>query len=69
MFLTPKELRELTGWSRSAKQADWLAARAYRFDARADGSLAVLRAEVEGHLLSRRPTPEAKTAPDLAALG
>jgi hypothetical protein len=58
MFLTPTELAELCGRKRSSSQIRWLAAQNLRFVLGADGRPRVLRAEVEGRLLSKRPARE-----------
>jgi hypothetical protein len=50
MFLTPDELRELTGKARSSAQARALRAMGIEHRARPDGSLAVSRLHVEGLL-------------------
>ena len=58
MFLTPSELAELTGRTRASAQVRWLAGNGLRFVLGADGRPRVLRAEVEGRLLSKRPARE-----------
>jgi hypothetical protein len=56
MFLTPQELRELTGYSTARKQQEALAAMRYRFDVRpADGRPMLLRAAVEARQLGGKP--------------
>lgn len=50
MFLTPDQVRELTGCARVAQQIDWLKARNYAFDLDAKGRPVVLRSYVEGRL-------------------
>lgn len=70
LTLSPEELRELTGTPQRRRQAQWLAEHGYKHDPRVDGSLAVLRAEVEGKLLSAGASPtQQRTKPDLKALG
>lgn len=69
MFASNQDLIDLTGYRWRKRQAAWLADHGYRFEVRADGSLAVMVAEVEFHLLSRRAVARSKTLPDLAALG
>lgn len=54
MFLTPTELRELTGYQKPALQRRWLAEHGYRFDVRADGRAVVLIAAIEQKLAGRR---------------
>jgi hypothetical protein len=58
MFLTPDDLRDLTGLRRSSAQIRWLSAQGLRYVLGADGRPRVLRAEVEGRLLSKRPARE-----------
>ena len=58
MFLTPSDLIELTGRTRASAQVRWLAAQGLRFVLGADGRPRVLRAEVEGRMLSKRPARE-----------
>lgn len=50
MFLTPDQVRELTGCARVAQQIEWLKARNYAFDLDAKGRPVVLRSYVEGRL-------------------
>ena len=54
MFLSADEVRELTGRTRASAQVRWLAGNGLRFVLGADGRPRVLRAEVEGRLLSKR---------------
>ena len=54
MFLTPSELIDLTGRTRASAQVRWLSGNGLRFVCGADGRPRVLRAEVEGRLLSKR---------------
>lgn len=42
MFLTAKQLNELTGYCKYKKQADWLSQNNYKFDIRSDGRPNVL---------------------------
>lgn len=65
MFLTSKELHELTGYQKPALQRRWLAEHGYRFDVRADGRAVVLTAAIEQKLAGRRTT---STEPDWSAL-
>jgi hypothetical protein len=58
VFLSAAELIELCGRKRSSSQIAWLAAQGLRFVCGADGRPRVLRAEVEGRLLSKRPARE-----------
>ena len=58
MFLTPDELATLTGRKRASAQLRWLSGNGLRFIVGADGRPRVLRAEVEGRLLSKRPARE-----------
>jgi len=58
MFLSQTELADLTGRKRSSSQIRWLSSNGLRFVLGADGRPRVLRAEVEGRLLSKRPVRE-----------
>ena len=58
MFLSADELAMLTGRTRASAQVRWLAGNGLRFVCGADGRPRVLRAEVEGRLLSKRPARE-----------
>jgi hypothetical protein len=58
MFLSADDLADLTGRRRSSAQIRWLSAQGLRFVLGADGRPRVLRAEVEGRLLSKRPARE-----------
>ena len=51
MFLNADQLRELTGLVQPAAQARWLRDRGYRHTRTAAGGVALLRSEVERHLL------------------
>ena len=66
MFLTAKELRELTGYLKPAYQRRWLAANGLSFDVRRDGRPVVSRSYYES-----RHTPKKAGRPsafNLAAL-
>ena len=52
IFMSPRELEELTGYKLASYQRDWLKANNYRFEMRRNGTPALLRREVEHHLLS-----------------
>ena len=66
MFLTTKELRDLTGYQKPAPQIRWLAENGYSFDVRCDGRPVVSRAYYEGR---HRPSKAARpSAFNLAAL-
>ena len=54
MFLSPRELHELTGYQKPALQRRWLVEHGYRFDVRADGRAVVLTAAIEQKLAGRR---------------
>jgi hypothetical protein len=58
MFLSATELIDLTGYKRARHQIGWLSLQGLRFVLGADGRPRVLRAEVEGRLLSKRPARE-----------
>ena len=50
MFLTPDQVRELTGCARVAQQIEWLREHRYAFELDAKGRPVVLRSYVEGRL-------------------
>ena len=66
MFLTNKQIKQLTGYQKPALQRQWLVDNGYSFDVRADGRPVVSQAHYE----SRHGTISARRAsvPDLAAL-
>lgn len=51
MFLTPDDLRALTGYKQWPKQVQWLRQHGYRFDLNAANRPIVLQDEVQRHLL------------------
>ena len=65
MFLSPRELQELTGYQKPALQRRWLVEHGYRFDVRADGRAVVLTAAIEQKLAGRRTSG---VGPDWSAL-
>lgn len=67
MFLTAEQIEELTGYKKPSLQRRWLLANGYRFDVRADGRPALLRAQVEArqHVTARVTS---RTEPDWSAL-
>jgi len=67
VFLSQKQIVELTGLERPSSQARWLSARGWRFDTRADGKLVVLAAEAQRHLCGTQPRRQ-RTLPDIGAL-
>jgi hypothetical protein len=67
VFLTQKQIVDLTGLNRPSAQAKWLSSRGWRFDTRADGKLVVLEAEAQRHLCGGSPQRR-RTTPDLGAL-
>jgi len=50
MFLTPDQVRELTGCARVAQQIDWLRSHRYAFELNDKGRPVVLRSYVEARL-------------------
>lgn len=59
MFLTPAELRELTGCARRKDQLVWLKAKGYKHQVNALGQINVLRAHIEHRLgAGKPPAPE-----------
>lgn len=68
MFLTPDEVRELTGRQRRDSQAAALRHMGIEHKVRPDGSIAVLRAHVERQFGVEAPTTERPIEPDWNAL-
>lgn len=68
-FATDDDLYALTRKRNHKCQARELVNMGIRFKPRADGSPAVLAAEIERHLLTGVGAPRRRTLPDLAALG
>ena len=66
-FLSPADLLDLTGYTRRDAQARWLAEHGYKFDLRADGSPAVLWAQVEARQAVKAGARVARV-PDFEAL-
>ncbi len=59
LFLTPEELRELTGRAWRKDQIAWLKAKGYKHEINALGRIVVARAHVEGKLgAGTPPAPE-----------
>ena len=73
LFLTPEDLRELTGYRRQAAQIRWLREHGYLFDVRADGKPVVLWSHVNQRLGgsdsadSNEPEPNWSALDDAAA--
>jgi len=71
IFMSSRELEELTGYKLATYQRDWLKANRYRFEMRRNGTPALLRREVENHLLSDTSTVHSNddvTVPDFSTL-
>jgi hypothetical protein len=68
MFLSDKELMELTGYKRPGEQRRWLASHNWPFEIAANGYNRVLREEARNRLLSRHPRGESSSEPNLAIL-
>lgn len=69
MFLTPDELRELTGRRRPSAQIRWLRDHRWAFAERADGRPAVSRREAERQLETGAPRRAAPAVePDFTVL-
>ena len=69
LFLSPNDLRALTGYKKPALQRRWLTENGYHFDVRADGSPALLTAQVEiRQLKGLRGASLARETPDFDAL-
>jgi hypothetical protein len=69
MFLTPDDLRKLTGYVRPSKQIEWLAKEGLSFRVAADGHPRVLRE----HLMKSMGVPDiakrGRTVPDFSSMG
>ncbi len=67
LFLSPDELKELTGYQYPSRQKVWLRDRGWKFEADNLGRPKVLRAHLENQLggSGRRPSPK---EPNLEAL-
>ena len=68
MFLTKKQLKELTGYARPQSLMRWLASNEYPFEIGADGYPRVLISLVEKRLGSHIPEQKRKNTPNFAAL-
>lgn len=71
MFLTPEELRELTGRSHRAKQAEWLTSRGWPFEVRSDCRILVLRDYMTARMSgidAQQPTVHAHKSHNFGAL-
>ena len=68
MFLSERELRELTGYKRPGDQRRWLVAHNWPFEISARGRNRVLREEARNRLLSRGISTKRSSEPDLASL-
>lgn len=61
MFLTAKEIIELTGYKQKDKQINWLNSQGFSFLLRGDGGVVILRSHVEevlGLSNSKRRAPQ-----------
>ena len=62
LFLTPEELREMTGFCRPSKQIEWLRANGFSFRIAADGHPRVLASHVQrvmgGQTVKEGTTPD-----------
>ena len=67
-LLTPAEVAELTGASRSKGQAEWLIAQGIPCVIGRDGRVKVLWAAVEAKLMPGTARQRKRTEPDLSAL-
>ncbi len=56
IFVSADVLEQLTGKSRPSAQARWLASRLYRFERRADGTIALRMEELDAHTISKPTT-------------
>lgn len=65
LFLTPADLRDLTGYQRAHDQIRWLRARAYIFELGGDGRPRLLRSYVEQRLGGSMAPPAPARAPRL----
>jgi hypothetical protein len=68
MFLSAKELEQLTGLKRPSAQARWLSTRGYKFARRVDGTIALRLDELDAHTLSKSSGRKQRRALDLSYL-
>lgn len=66
--LTHEELTDIIGSPQHVKQDEWLTARDWKHEVRVDGSMSVLRAEMERRMLSSDRSVRKRIEPDLDAL-
>ena len=59
-FLTPGELKTLTGRERPNAQSNWLSRRGYKFDRSQEGRIILMREELRRHLKGEAPKPRRK---------
>lgn len=67
MFLTPDELRDLTGRRQAARQIEWLRRYGWRFAVSAAGAPRVARAYFDKRMAGTE-TAEPSNQPDFAAI-
>ena len=58
MFLTPEQLKQLTGRRRKKLQVEWLRSRGFKFEIRCDGQPVVLESAVAERLGGVRKVAE-----------
>jgi hypothetical protein len=68
MFLSAKDLEQLTGLKRPGAQARWLSTRGYKFERRVDGTIALRLDELDAHTLSKSSARKQRRALDLSYL-
>jgi len=68
MFLSAKELEQLTGLKRPGAQARWLSTRRYKFERRVDGTIALRLEELDAHTLTKASETKHRRALDLSYL-
>ena len=67
IFVSADILEQLTGKRRPSAQARWLISRCYKFERRADGTIALRMDELDVHTVSRSvPSAKRRWAVDLS---
>ncbi len=63
MFLSPDDLKELTGYVQYTAQCRWLAANGYQFDRRRDGRPMVLVDQIRARQGAAEPANDSESKP------
>lgn len=61
LFVSPDALKEFTGRKRPSAQARWLSGRGYKFERRADGSIALRKEEMDSRTLTKPESASKRT--------